>query len=88
MSVQFRLKELMAERERVTGKRITYRMLRDATGISTNTLHKAATNQQKRVGFGVLARLCDYFGCHLGDLLVYVPDDRLSSPSLDEEAGG
>jgi len=76
MMVQFRLKELMAERERVTGERITYRAISDATQISTNTLHKAATNQQKMVGLGVLARLCKYFGCQVGDLLVYIPEGK------------
>ena len=76
MTVQFRLKELMAERERLTGDRVTYRLIRDAQGISTNTLHKIATNQQKMVGLSVIDRLCEFFDVQPGDLLVRVPTDE------------
>jgi putative transcriptional regulator len=78
MAVQFRLKELIAERERKTGQRVTYRNIRDETGISTSVLHKVATNKQKMISLTVIDRLCNYFGCQVGDLMVREPDKRLT----------
>jgi len=76
MTIQFRLKELMAEKERLTDERVTYRSIRDAKGISTNTLYKMATNQQKMVGLDVIDRLCEFFDCEVGDLMVRVLTDE------------
>ena len=78
MVVQFRLKELMAEKERLAGERVTYRAIRDGTGLSTNTLHKIATNNQKMVGLDVIERLCFFFDCDIADLMVRVPDNQVA----------
>ena len=72
--IQSRLKELMAQRERRTGQRVTYAAIHQETGIWPRTLSTLATNNQKLVGLDTLDRLCAYFGCQVGDLLVYVPD--------------
>lgn len=79
MVVQFRLKEIMAKHERLTGQKVTYRALRDATGISTNTLQRMGKNQQKMVGLSVIDRLCEFFDCEPGDLIVRIPDDVSAS---------
>jgi putative transcriptional regulator len=68
--VQFRLKELMAETERRSGQRVTYRGISEATGLSTNTLTLMAQNKLKQVGLSTIARLCDYFECEPGTLMV------------------
>ena len=72
--IKSRLKELMAERERQTGDRVTYAKIHEATGIWPRGLSTLATNQQKHVGLNTISRLCEYFDCQVGDLLVYVPD--------------
>ena len=67
---KFRLKELIAEKERTTGNgKITYRLLREATGINMNTLTAMANNQMKMVGLSTIDRLTDYFDCSVADLL-------------------
>ena len=71
--MQFRLKELMAERERVSGRRQTYRLVSDATGIAISTLHRIGTNNQKRIDLSTVDRLCGYFHCEVGDLIVRIP---------------
>jgi putative transcriptional regulator len=75
--IQFRLRELMAEKSRVSGQKVTYEDIRLATGISPNTLSRLAQPiPPKLIGVSVIDRLCKYFGCQVGDLLVYVPDEE------------
>ena len=69
--IKFRIKELIAEKERKTGQNITYAGIYEATGISPNSLSLMATGKGQRVDLNTLARLLDYFGCDIGDLIVY-----------------
>lgn len=69
--LQFRLRELMAEKERKTGENVTYATMQVATGISPNTLSTMANNKVKMVGIATLARLLDYFDCEVNELIVY-----------------
>lgn len=72
--VKFAVKEHLARYEREHGVRLTYLGASEAMGISPNTIHKTANNLQKQVHLGVLARMCAFFGCQPGDLLVLTPD--------------
>ena len=69
--LQFRLRELMAEKERKTGKNVTYAIMQEATGISPNTLSMIAKGKAKMVGISTIERLLDYFDCEVGELMVY-----------------
>jgi len=73
--IQFRIKELMAERERRTGDRVTYALIHQDTGIWPRSLSALATNKAKKVGVKTISELCRYFECQPGELLVYIPDD-------------
>lgn len=69
--ISCRLRELMEEKGRKEARRITYREIRRVTGIALNTL--SGLNQvplPKMLGTSVLERLCAYFVCDPGDLLV------------------
>ena len=70
-TLQFRIRELMAEKRRLTGEAVTYETITDATGISPNTLSLLANNKTKMVGISVIERLLDYFGCDVDELMVY-----------------
>ena len=72
--IQFRIKELMAERERKTGERVTYDIIHQATGIWPRSLSALATNKARKVGVETISQLCHYFNCQPGELMVYVPD--------------
>lgn len=73
--IQFRLKELMARKERLEGKRVTYRDVSETTGISTNTLTLLANNRMKQIGLTTISRLLEYFDCEPNDLIVRVRED-------------
>ncbi|GIK36585.1 MAG: hypothetical protein BroJett011_04180 [Chloroflexota bacterium] len=75
MNVQFRLKELMARKERLGGERVTYRDISEATGISPNTLTLLANNRMKHIGLTTIGRLLDFFDCDPGDLIVRIKEN-------------
>ena len=77
---RFYLKTLMGQFSDRTGTRVSYRVLSNATGISTSTLSHLATNKQTLISLSVLERLCDFFGCELHDLV------RLE-PQADSDSG-
>ena len=70
MAIQCRLRELMAEKGRRDGRRITYEAIRAATGVNMNTLTRLANDRADMVALSTIDRLCTYFGCSPGDLLV------------------
>jgi len=77
--IRCHLSRLMGE------KRVRIVDVARATGISRNMLAKLYYERAKRVDFGDLARLCQYFGCPLGDLLEWV---REPTASRLESRGG
>jgi putative transcriptional regulator len=81
--IQCRLWELMAQKGRQERHRITYDHILEATRISKNTLTHLANNRAAGVGISVIDRLCSYFQCQPGDLLVYVLDQADPSPGGD-----
>ncbi len=68
--IGIRLKELMAQKSRLEGRRVTYADIYKSTGIFSSTLSRLAAGRAKRVDLAVLERLCEYFDCEPGDLLV------------------
>lgn len=69
--IQFRLKELMARKERLEQRRITYAIITAATGISPSTLSRMANNSLDMVGLSVVDRLCAFFPCSVGELIIH-----------------
>lgn len=68
--VKFRLKELIAGKERTMGQRITYEAIAEATGLSPNTLSTVANNKVKKIGVETIQKLCEFLECKPGDLIV------------------
>lgn len=62
--LKFRIAELMKERG------VTYREVSEGAKVSTNTLYKMVKGKQRMIGVDVLERLCRYFDCTPGDLLI------------------
>jgi len=69
--VHNRVKELIAEKERRTGTRISYRDVAEATGLSKNTVGKWVRNDTRVYDRKVIADFLEYFNCSISDLLIY-----------------
>ncbi len=52
-------------------------------GVSATQLNSYCNNKISRVDLPVLARICDYLGCEVGDLLEYVPDEPMKEHEHD-----
>jgi transcriptional regulator with XRE-family HTH domain len=68
--VQFRLKELIATRQRRTGNKVTYRKLAEETGLSKTTIARVANNQVTVVGLNTIEQLCKFFGADIAELMI------------------
>lgn len=73
--VQCRLRELIAVKSRQTRRRITYDDVKASTRLSKTTLVRLANDRAELISTNTLDRLCWYFDCQPGDLLVYVPGE-------------
>jgi putative transcriptional regulator len=51
-------------------KRLTQRKLADETKVATTTINRLFNNDFDRVDRQTVEKLCNYFGCEVGDLLV------------------
>ena len=71
--IQSRLRELMAATSRETRRKITYDVIWSETGLSRSTLARLANDREERIAISTLDRLCAFFDCQPGDLLIYVP---------------
>lgn len=74
--IQCRLRELMGSKGRRDRRRITYDDIREATGISRNTLSRLANDLDTMVAISTMDRLCAYFNCQPSDLFVHVPENE------------
>ena len=78
---------LLAERQKMTGRRTSFRALARATGIPEYTVRGFANNTLSEYPRKAIAALCRYLDCTPGDILVleYVPD---SGDAPQHAAGG
>ena len=71
---RFRVQELIAEKAFAEKRRIPLQEVAEATEINRVTLSKLINQHGAVVRTDVLDKLCSYFGCPVGDLMVHVPD--------------
>jgi len=71
--IRFRLKELLAEKGFQENRRVTLDEVSQATGIHRTTLSKIANQRGYNTGTENVDRLCEYFGCQVGDVIEHVP---------------
>ncbi len=74
MVIRFLLKERIADREFKEKRKITLDELAKETGISRNTLSRIANTYAYNTTTDNLARLCQYFGCKIDQLIECVDD--------------
>lgn len=58
------------------------------TRLNRSTITALCKNSATRVELPVMDRLCCYFGCRVGDLFEYVPDESVSGPGSGGTHGG
>ena len=66
-----RIDEKIKERELREGRHLSRNEVARAAGVPGAALASLANNRADRISLDVLARLCAYFECPAGDLLLY-----------------
>ncbi|ACX51571.1 transcriptional regulator, XRE family [Ammonifex degensii KC4] len=76
--IVYRVRELWEEKQRREKRRITLVELSLATGVNRNTLSRLVDPVRRpyNTTTDVIDKLCRYFDCQPGDLMVYVPDEK------------
>lgn len=67
---------LRAKKETLEKRKLPYRVISEETGLSQGVLVRLMNSQFERVETPTLNALCNYFGCDVGDLLHYVPEEN------------
>jgi len=76
--IRFKMKEVVAELEFKTGRRITQDEIARETGIHRTTLSKISGHRGYNTTTDNIDKLCQFLGCEVQDLMQYVPDDLVS----------
>lgn len=79
--IRFRVRELIAEKAFRDGSRLTITDVSAATGIARRVLSSLVNERGYNTGTDNVDRLCRYFRCQAGDVILYVPDEELASQS-------
>mgnify|MGYP002780508093 CR=1 FL=1 len=72
--IRFRLAELIADKSFKERRVVTVSEIAQATGIHRATLSKVANQPGANIGTEIIDKLCRYFGCQPGELLIYVDE--------------
>lgn len=73
--IRFRLPELIADRAFKERRAITMTEVAEGSGVHRATLSKMSHQPGTNVGTDIIDKLCRYFGCQPGDVLVYVDEE-------------
>ncbi len=74
MMIRFRLTELIADKAFKERRVVSLSEVAEATGIHRATLSKMANQPGANIGTDIISKLCKYFGCQPGELLMYVDE--------------
>jgi len=85
--LRFKLKERVAAKEFMEGRRISLSEVADTIGISRITLSRML-NRGTNVRSDTLGRLCAYFDCRIEELVEYVPDEAAAQPGSARQQRG
>jgi len=72
--IRFRLAELTADKAFEERRAISMAEVAEGSGVHRATLSKMANQPGVNVGTDIVDKLCRYFGCQPGDLLMYVDE--------------
>lgn len=75
--ILFRIKELIAEKERRENRKISVSEVARHTGVNRTSLSKMQNPAiQHSTTTNAIEALCRYFDCKVEDVMVYQPDDK------------
>lgn len=80
--LRYKVRELLAEKSFVENRRITFKELCEVSGISRQTLTRMVNQRGYVTGTDTLEKLCEYFNCSVGEVIEFVPNQKIEDTSL------
>ena len=74
--IRFRLAELIADKSFRERRVISMSEVAEGSGVHRATLSKMANQPGTNIGTDIIDKLCRYFGCETGEILVYVDEEH------------
>lgn len=84
--IRLRLTELMADATFKRGQRVELQEVAEATGLHRTTLYRMVNLRGYNATLNNIDALCRFFGCGVGDVAVYVPDEEVPQAVLSSAA--
>lgn len=84
--IRLRLTELMADATFKRGQRVELKEVAEATGLHRTTLYRMVNLRGYNATLNNIDALCRFFGCGVGDVAVYVPDEEVPQAALPSAA--
>ena len=81
MAVEFRFKQKFFQKQLDEGRSITQAEVARAVGVTREAVRQWISTETISVRLDTLDKLCAYFQCEPGDLLVRVPDEGVGVPT-------
>ncbi|WP_417763599.1 helix-turn-helix domain-containing protein [Shewanella sp.] len=76
--IRYKIRELVADKSKRDGRKITLSFLADQVGIQSSAMSKIANNTGYHTSVTTIEALCRYFECNIEDLLEYVAEDEIT----------
>ena len=70
--IRFKLGEMIEKKQFMDGRRVTISEVATTTGLNRMTLSKILNQKGYGTGTDTIDKLCQYFGCEVQDLMVFV----------------
>ena len=70
--IRFKLGEMIEKKQFTEGRRVTISEVASTTGLNRMTLSKILNQKGYGTGTDTIDKLCQYFGCEVQDLMVFV----------------
>jgi putative transcriptional regulator len=75
--ILFRIKELIAEKEKLENRKITLQEVTQHTGVNRTSLSKMQNPDMRHsTTTSAIEALCRYFNCRVEDVMVYEPENE------------
>ena len=79
VAIRSNLRVLHSQKEAAEARRIPYKEVHEATGVAESTISALMNNRVTMFHADTIEKLCDYYSCEPGDLIIRVPDRDVES---------
>jgi putative transcriptional regulator len=73
--IRYKIRELIADKSKREGRKITLSFLAEQVGIQSSAMSKIANNTGYHTSVTTIEALCKFFDCKIEDVIEYLPEE-------------